>query len=750
MSTKAPARKDEALLKEIRERWQHAADAWREIREEGSTDMKYVAGDPWPAAERKARENAGRPCLSLDELGQYVNQVINDVRENSRAIKVTPIGDGANDETARLRQDLIRQIEYRSNAQMAYTTMFENTVQRSFGFLRIKAQYVDDRGFDQELLIEPLPNPDDVTPDPDSVRTDGSDWRYVFIRESRSHDEFKREFPHAEVQNFDAELIAEVGHSWLTESKVYLAEYWVKQVRKRELLLLKNQREPVFADEIAKIPTDKGAIIRRREVDEVQVCQYLTNGVEILKKTEWPGKYLPIVPCYGKVIYVDEGAGSKRKILSMVRLARDPYMLYCFYRTNEAEVVGMSPKTPFIGYTGQFRDHEDKWQTVNQQPLAYLEANPTTEATGQNLLPLPQRQPYEPPIAALEIGAEAARRAIQAAMGQSPLPTAAQRRNEKSGVALKQMEDSAQKGSYHFIDHYDESIARTGVILDDLIPHYYDTPRDVTVRRPDDTAEQVRINDQAPQGQPQQPGATPPVNATVGRHDVTISTGPSFDSEREAASEFADLLVQNPQVFPLIAPLVIKLKNLGALGDEMADVLTAMAPPQVQAILSKGKNNPAMDLVKLQQDLSKAMEQNQLLTQELQAKTQAIQTDQVKAQQQFAIEQLRQENENLRAAAEHDKELALAELKATLDLLKTRATLEQQQTLAMVDTAVAQQDAAVAAAGQAEERQMRSDEAEADRQFERESADASRAHEANEAERDRAEARRAQQSEATE
>jgi hypothetical protein len=91
--------------------------------------------------------------------------------------------------------------------------------------------------------------------------------------------------------------------------------------------------------------------------------------------------------------------------------------------------------------------------------------------------------------------AEGARRAIQAAIGASPLPTQAQRHNEKSGVALKQMEDSAQKGSFHFIDHFDAALTRTGQILDELIPHYYDAARDVTVRKPDDQPAVMRIND---------------------------------------------------------------------------------------------------------------------------------------------------------------------------------------------------------------------------------------------------------------
>src|SRR5574340_144245 len=113
---------DEALLQEIRDRYRYACDAWREIREERKIDMRYISGDPWDESDRKARADAGRPCINHDELGQYVNQAINGLRQNKRGIKVSPAGNGASEKTAELHQDLIRTIEYRSQAQSAYVT----------------------------------------------------------------------------------------------------------------------------------------------------------------------------------------------------------------------------------------------------------------------------------------------------------------------------------------------------------------------------------------------------------------------------------------------------------------------------------------------------------------------------------------------------------------------------------------------------------------------------------------------------
>ena len=43
--------------KEIREAYADFMSEWSDIQEEGKTDMRYVAGDPWEAKDRKASAN---------------------------------------------------------------------------------------------------------------------------------------------------------------------------------------------------------------------------------------------------------------------------------------------------------------------------------------------------------------------------------------------------------------------------------------------------------------------------------------------------------------------------------------------------------------------------------------------------------------------------------------------------------------------------------------------------------------------
>lgn len=588
-------------IQEVRENFIADNDAFEPIRKEGAEDMKCIAGDPWDAQERRAREDAHRPCLSLDELNQYCNQVINDVRQNKRAIKIDPDGFGSNEKTAELRQDTTRQIEYKSNAQHAYITAFENVLCRSYGSFRIGTQYESDTSFNQEIIIRRVPNPDSVVWDASSKELDNSDADHCFVLDLIKKSEFKRRFgSKAKIVDFGEQHVTQAG-VWLQGENVQVGEYWKVKKRPRKLLALQmtpnGDVKGVFEDELNDKLKPFLVPNREREVQFRTVTQYITNGVEIIEENEWKGKHIPIVTMYGKELYVSDSpaAAARRTLMSLVRLARDPYMLYCYYRTCEAEVVGMTPKTPYIGYEGQFEGHTDEWETIFQVPRAYLQVKPVIDAASGQLLPLPQRQSYEPALQALEMGAEGARRAIQAAMGISALPTAAQRHNEKSGVALDSIRAQEDHGSFHFIDAFDIGLKRGGVIIDDLFPVVYDSDRHIGARNAKDEHRLIRIN---AKHKDEKTGEEVLHRMDEGKHLVTISTGPSHASQREAVSTFLDAFIANLKALPVPPPvaakllsIAIKLKNLGPLGDEMAQLLSPdqgkEMPPQAQAAIQQ-------------------------------------------------------------------------------------------------------------------------------------------------------------------
>lgn len=662
---------DDPDIKELHELFDYATDAWAEIKRAGERDMRFIAGDTWEPEERDAREEALRPCVSVDEFGQYVNQIINDVRQHKRAIKVTPMGNGANDQTAALRADLWRQIEYRSNAQQAYTTMFENAVNRSYGYLRLKAEYVSPRSRHRELLIEPIVNPDLVTPDPDSLKPDLSDIHYLFYQESWARAEFKRRFPKASYVDF-SEYDQSRAARWVQMERVMLAEWWQINMRKAKVLFVDvaasvdprtgkptpAQQFDLFEDDIEKdgLPPG-GVIVGDRMADVPKVTKRLTNGLEILEENEWPGRFIPFVGCFGKVLFRNRDGSQEREILSAIRLAEDSAQQLSFYRTCQTEQVGLSSKAPYFFYEGSLSPEElVKLEKSNHEPVGGIGLRMIGAGIPAGVIPpFPQRNVFEPAVQALELLAEGARRGIQAGMGISPLPTSAQRKNEKSGVALKQIDESAQKGTFHFVDNLEMAITRCAVIGDDAIPHFYDDARDLTVRKADDTPAVVRVNDPQAPADDGEYGERPDLG--TGEHDHTLSTGPSFESQREAADSFIDGMTQNidriaaivgPKSAAKILALGVKQQNIGPFGDEIAEII---APPEPE-----GGMSPEMQQAK--QMVEQLMAENAQLKQDRQAR--------------IDVAKIQQETVLAKTATEADTKLRIAGMEERIEILGKR------------------------------------------------------------------------------
>lgn len=617
---------DDTQIKEMRESFEFAWNEGADNRKERAVDLKYIAGDPWPQTDKDQRNIPGaeRPCLVFDELNQYTNLVVNQQMQARLGIKVVPEGDGSNDKTAEMEANTIRGIEYRSNAQLAYTSGFEGAVWGGFGAWKVSKKYLPG-SWDQDLCIDPIYNADSCIIDGESVAVDGSDMKRAWIINRMPHKEFERKFPKAKYINFTSEQVT-MAPMWFGADDIQLAEAWHRKMVRRKLLqiqmpgildqasgqMIEGPTAQAFEDELKQAGADinrkqifnpktgqlVGSIVRDRWDEKPEVSSCLTNGLEILEETPWDGQWIPIIPCYGKILWVDYGSGPKRVLQSLIRLARDPQMALNYTKTAIVELIGMMPKSPWMSYENQFENHEDEIQAANKIPKAFLQAKATTDELPGVLLPLPSKPQYSPDVAAAEASSETFRRAIQAAVGQNALPSSAQARNEKSGVALSRIAEAQAIGSYHFARHYEMSIAHTGMILEDLLAHTYDTPRTLGMRKEDGSYEMAKTQE----------------GAFKAKHGVTISSGPSSQSQREAVEKVAGDLMNNEQFAPRVAWLAIKLLNLGPLGDQISDLLK---PPDIKSAEGMNPQQIQQKIQEQQQDLERAQQLIQKLDSDL-------------------------------------------------------------------------------------------------------------------------------------
>jgi hypothetical protein len=121
-----------------------------------------------------------------------------------------------------------RNIEYSSNADVAYDTALDNAVTGGFGYFRITTDYAADDVFDQDIRIERIANSLSVVPDPYCMDADSANWNDAFITETYSLDAFKKKWPEADVSSFEGDR-KDVAPDWLEGDDIMVAEWWTRR-----------------------------------------------------------------------------------------------------------------------------------------------------------------------------------------------------------------------------------------------------------------------------------------------------------------------------------------------------------------------------------------------------------------------------------------------------------------------------------------------------------------------------------------
>lgn len=545
-----------------------------ENRARAADDIRFARlGEQWPEKVKKDREREGRPCLTINRMPTFIRQVVNDGRMNSPQIKVKPVDDNADPETAEIFSGLIRNIEYVSQADVAYDTALESAVTCGMGFFRICTDYTSDDEFAQDIFIKRITNPLSVVYDSHSESLDGSDWNHVFLIDWITKAEHKRRYGKKEAKSFSADVAD--GLEYTDDDMVRVAEAW-EIIETPGTLLLLSDGTVLTKDEYLKPHPEIGVplkemldglgitVARERKTTNRKVRQRIL-GAEILDEQEWAGKYLPIVPVFGDEVWVD----GKRHLKSLIHDARDAQMMLNFWRTASTELVALAPKAPYIGPQGAFKTDSKKWATANVKSWPYLEYDGGV---------IPQRQPFAgPPAGALQEALNASDD-MKAIIGIYDASLGA-RSNETSGRAIMARQREGDVSTFHFIDNLAKSIAHGGRILVDLIPKIYDTERVVRVMGYDGQSENVKLK-----AQTEHKGVERIFDLGVGKYDVAVDTGPSFTTQREeAATQMMELLRNFPSAAPIVGDLLAK--NLNWPGaDEIAKRLKAMLPPQILAM----------------------------------------------------------------------------------------------------------------------------------------------------------------------
>ena len=601
------------ILTEAKELYAIALQAHQHQIDASLDDIKFgLLGEQWEEQAKKQREADGVPCLTLNKIPSHVRQVVNEARQNKPSIRVHPVDDNADPETAEVWTGLIRNIESTSNADVAYDTAITQSVSCGMGYFRVNVDYTHDDTFDKDIVIERILNQFSVIPDHRSTSADGSDWMYCFIHDRIPSEEYKDRFPNAELTDFEKDFDTESDD--INDDGVWIAEYWKRSEVAREVCQLSNKEivdEEIYKENEELYQALGLQKIAQRTVKSYKVVQYILSGAEVLETVDWSGKYIPIVPVYGEEVVLE----GKRYFKSLFRDSKDAQRQYNFWRSTTTQMVGDSTKYPYIAEENTLVDPE-KWANSTVERYAYLEYKKGAA------------RPSKDQFSGVPAGAfqEALNSAddIKSTMGMFDASLGA-KSNEVSGVAIANRKNVSDIGSFHFIDNRNRAIRQLGKIVIDLAPSVFTSDRvirilgedgkDARIVKIDPNQQQSITEGEGEEGQEQLDESSRIFNLFVGKYDVVVDAGPSYSTKREEADlQMTEMSKAYPQLMQVAGDLIFKNKDWPG-ADDISERLKKMLPPQLN---DKGQDPQMLQMQQqMQQMQQEAMQAVQQLRSEL-------------------------------------------------------------------------------------------------------------------------------------
>ena len=594
------------VLIDAQELYNESLEAQRDQRKQIEEDLRF--SDPsnpqqWDDEIKRQREGdpgGMRPCLVMDQTGQYVANVAGQVEKQPPSLHAIPVGDGAEKQAAEQIDGRFRHIEYASRASQHYTRVLTSAARAGVGYLIIRPDYINRALGWQEPRISSESDPLKVVFDPWSVETDGSDATFGFILSQINPKEFTRKWGKKDQVDFGD---TERQDKRDDRKSVLVAEQWYKEERKENCIIYtgadgqekSGSEEDYWSD--GKAAGQELQYIRSY-VEKKQIVRWRRmSGVDILEESEYPADSIGIVPVYGYIGFSD----GRMTYCGIPRRARNPQQSYNYHISEQHAYIGTAPRSPWIASTRALAGVEALWDRASVDTRAFLPYNDLDE---MGAISTPSRVQPSISLANHSEGAAQALRDIQASIGMYQANLGAPS-NEQSGVAIESRKQQGEASTAHFPSHMAASLGQVGQIVMQMDARLSDVQRKQPTIGIDGSAGSVNVNpDQKTAFERMPNGGGVSINPNIGKYGVRVVVGASYSTQRtQTNAAFTEMMRGNPELAQTIAPFWAQTLDFPG-SDKFAQAMATMAPPPIKAILQPEGQEDAPDPAKLAQQIS--------------------------------------------------------------------------------------------------------------------------------------------------
>jgi hypothetical protein len=367
--------------------------ALRDERKQCLEDRRFlnIAGAMYEGSLEKQFKK--KPKFEVNKIQLAVTRINNEYRNNRISVDFVSKDGSENDKFADVLDGLFRADEQDSTATEAYDNCFEEGMTGGFGALRLTTAYEDeedDENDRQRIRIEPINDADtSVWFDLDSKRQDKADAMYCYVIISMSPEKYTKLWDKSPTSV--NKQISDVEFDWFQPDVVFVAEYYIIEETKVKVKIFKNidgSRERFTHDELKEDPDLEDQLesmgsreISNKTITVKRVHKYILSGNEVLEDNGFiAGNKLPIVPSYGKRVFID----NIERIQGHVRPAKDMQRLKNMQISKLAEIAAVSPISKPIFSPEQMATPgiKEMWSKDNIENYPYLLVDSITDKEG--------------------------------------------------------------------------------------------------------------------------------------------------------------------------------------------------------------------------------------------------------------------------------------------------------------------------------------------------------------------------------
>jgi len=587
-------------LTEAQALYQESLDALSDQRKQIEADILFSDPsnpDQWEPDQKRNRENdpgGKRPCLVLDQCGQYVSNVAGQVEKQPPALHAIPVGDGADKQAAEQLDGRFRHIEYASRAQQHYTRAMTSAARIGVGYLVVRPEYTNRALGYQEPRISSEPDALKVVFDPWSTDTDGKDATFGFVMSDISPKVFAKRWGKKEQRDFgDLNTARKDGE----RKSVLVAEQWWQDTQKKNVVVFLDENGQETSEQVEDAlwyeqvqASGMPYQYVRSYQDKVTVIKWrMMSGADILEESDYPADHIGIVPIYGYVGF----KGGRMNYCGIPRRARGAQQAYN-YHMSELLVPNTMILMPERALQGA--GVKELWDKARVQRRGFM---PYADLDSEG----PINQPSLMPMDGInhEQGAQQALRDIQASIGMYQANLGAPS-NESSGVAIESRKEQGEASTAHFPSHLAASLGQVGQIVMQMDARLSDTRRQAPIIGIDQSAGQVIVDPDQKEAFRRGPDGVA-INPKVGTYGVRVVIGASYSTQRTQTNQaFTEIIrsSKDPQLTATVLPFWAQTLDFPG-SDKFAQAMTAMAPPAVKAIIQPEGGETDQDPAQLAQ-----------------------------------------------------------------------------------------------------------------------------------------------------